>query len=107
MKDTVIAVPIGTVTRDDMIALVNGETRLDDLPVSVEYKNLQFEVALYETAKQVLKPSIEPEGYCEEVLNNLWCADLNTYADSNGDERYHEIGSKYTKDGNPVVISYQ
>lgn len=84
----------------------NTNNILDELEESIEWKNIQFARKVIDAARLHIRQGIDPDKYAMEVLDNLWCEDIDTYADSNGDERYHEIGSIYTKDRKPIVISH-
>ena len=104
MKTVMIAEPIGDVNPDAMRKIATGEMKLEDLD-SLEYKNQRFEELLAAAARENLKPDLLPEAYIRFTLDRLWNG--KTFECEDGTERYHEIGSRFTKSGNPIVIRYE
>ena len=84
----------------------SSDNVIDDLEESLEWKNICFARKVIDAAREHLKDGLNPDKYAIEVLNNLWIEELDTYADSNGECRYHEIGSNYTKNNKPIVINH-
>ena len=62
----------------------------------------EFERKLMEVARENLREDIDADAYVDFVLNQMW--DGEKYVDQDG-YTYHEIGSRYTRHKNPIVIS--
>ena len=75
---------------------------LNELQASIELLNILFIRQVFNCAVDNLKVDIDPVEYSDRVLNKLWNGE--TYQDTKGRVRYHEIKSKHTKDNMPVYI---
>lgn len=68
-------------------------------------KNKEFESHLRSACETHLKNNYDVDTYVLNVINDMSWGENEPLHDETGTEYYHEIGSFYTKSGNPHVVS--
>lgn len=73
--------------------------------MNTQSQNKAFEIQLRSACENHLKDDIDVDNYISVVLDEMYWGEDKPYATETGTDYYHEIGSRYSNDGNPHVVN--